>query len=58
MIVGSILPVKNNPEFELTQYLLGLGDSQLFGNINILQKSTYKDQEDTGLNFKLTMDVL
>ena len=58
MIEGKVLPMENNPESDLTQYLLGLGDSQLFENIKVLQKSTYKDQEDTGLNFKLTMDVL
>lgn len=58
MIEGKVLPMENNPESDLTQYLLGLRGSQLFENIKVLQKSTYKDQEDTGLNFKLTMDVL
>ena len=59
ILAASILPQKNNIESNLTQYILQLEDSQLFENINVLQKSKVKgNQGETRLNFKLTMDVL
>jgi len=58
VLTGTIVSFANTPGSELTQYILKLGESPLFGRIDVVQRNQYEDSERYGMDFKLTMDIL
>lgn len=58
ILSGSIFSRQGNPEADLTQYMIQLEDTDLFGNIDILQKKIITMNRTSRLKFKLSMDTL
>ena len=57
-VTGTVDSKENTANADLAEYILTLGSSNIFENIEIVKKNLDTDGENKALNFKLTMDVL
>jgi len=56
LIINGAMRINSDSDF--TEYILTIGNSRIFGKVDVLEKNIKEDDEDKILNFKVSVEII